>query len=84
MNLAKSPGTGRGITPRDPNSVPGPADRTLTGSRKYLVKQGQSLADIAREVYGNPNKWPVIYNANLGKIRNPANITPGVSLVIPS
>jgi len=83
MNLSKAPGVGRGITPRDPNSVPGPAGPSGS-SRRYLVRQGQSLANIAEEVYGNSSKWPVIYNANLGKIRNPAHLTPGVSLVIPN
>jgi nucleoid-associated protein YgaU len=81
VNLGKAPGVPSGIKPRV--SAPAPASRAGTGTRKYLVREGESLADISREVYGNPNKWPVIYNANLGKIRNPANLTPGISLVIP-
>lgn len=47
----------------------------------YTVKRGDTLSKIAREVYGDPHKYPVIQNAN--NIKNPGQIWVGQVLVIP-
>jgi nucleoid-associated protein YgaU len=49
----------------------------------YTVKKGDCLWFIAGKVYGNPLKWPKIYKANKGKIKNPDRIDPGQVLEIP-
>jgi LysM repeat protein len=49
----------------------------------YTVKKGDSLWRIAGRVYGNPFKWPRIYNANKDKIKSANKIYPGQVLKIP-
>lgn len=49
----------------------------------YTVKKGDSLWRIAGRVYGNPFKWPRIYQANKEKIKTPNKIYPGQVLTIP-
>lgn len=51
----------------------------------YVVKKGDCLWFIAgfKDVYNDPFMWPVIYNANKKKIKNPNLIYPGQKLLIP-
>jgi polar amino acid transport system substrate-binding protein len=50
----------------------------------YVLKQGDTLADIARAVYGSPNQWSVIYYANQDRLgQNTTLLVPGLSLKIP-
>lgn len=51
--------------------------------RIYVVKAGDSLSKIAKEVYGDAKRWKEIYEANKDKIKNPDVIHPGQELVIP-
>jgi nucleoid-associated protein YgaU len=68
-----------------PDTIPLPA--------QYLVKTWASTRDclwnIAAkpEIYGDPLKWPILYNANRDKLPRPNNpdlIHPGMILDIPS
>jgi len=51
----------------------------------YVVKKGDCLWSIAKMkgIYNDPFLWPVIYDANKNKIKNPNLIYPGQKLVIP-
>jgi nucleoid-associated protein YgaU len=49
----------------------------------YTVKTGDYLSKIAKEVYGNANKYNVIFEANKPMLKNPDLIYPGQVLVIP-
>ena len=50
----------------------------------YSVKAGESLADIATRVYGNPSQWPLIFYANQDRMgANASLLVPGVSIRIP-
>jgi len=49
----------------------------------YTVKSGDSLSKIAKEVYGDPMKYPVIFEANTPMLKNPDLIYPGQVLYIP-
>jgi len=54
-----------------------------TGARTYVVKSGDSLSKIAKEVLGDAKRWPEIYEANKALIGdNPNLIHPGQKLVI--
>ena len=64
-------------TPRPPTTPPKPKPRTHT------VVRGDCLWIIARKYYGDGSKWPTIYNANKGKIKNPHWIYPGQVFTIP-
>jgi nucleoid-associated protein YgaU len=54
-----------------------------SGSTTYTVKSGDSLSKIAKNIYGDANKWHRIYDANRDKIKNPDLIHPGQEFTIP-
>ena len=47
------------------------------------VKPGDTLSAIAKEVYGDANKYPAIFEANKPMLSSPDRIYPGQKLVIP-
>lgn len=49
----------------------------------YTVKSGDYLSKIAKQVYGNANKYNVIFEANRPMLDDPDKIYPGQVLVIP-
>lgn len=49
----------------------------------YTVVPGDNLSKIAKQVYGNANKYPVIFEANKPMLKHPDKIYPGQVLVIP-
>jgi nucleoid-associated protein YgaU len=51
--------------------------------RTVVVRRGDTLAAIAARTLGSSARWPAIYSANRGKIRNPGAIYPGQVLVLP-
>jgi nucleoid-associated protein YgaU len=57
---------------------------TTTDTRTYVVKKGDSLSKIAKELYGDANGWRKIYEANPDQIKDPDLIHPGQSLKIPT
>jgi nucleoid-associated protein YgaU len=54
------------------------------GGQTYTVKKGDSLSKIAKQFYGDANKWKKIHAANADKIPNPDLIHPGLQLTIPA
>jgi nucleoid-associated protein YgaU len=50
---------------------------------KYVVKSGDTLSKIAKELYGDGNRWREIFEANKEQIENPNVIRPGWELLIP-
>jgi nucleoid-associated protein YgaU len=49
----------------------------------YTVAAGDSLSKIAKEVYGDAMKYPVIFEANKPMLKDPDKIFPGQVLRIP-
>jgi nucleoid-associated protein YgaU len=49
----------------------------------YTVKSGDSLSKIAKEFYGDPMKYPSIFEANKPMLSDPNKIYPGQVLRIP-
>lgn len=49
----------------------------------YTVKAGDSLSKIAKEVYGDPMKYGVIFEANKPMLQDPDLIYPNQTLRIP-
>lgn len=49
----------------------------------YTVKSGDSLSKIAKEFYGDPMKYPDIFDANKPMLSDPDKIYPGQVLRIP-
>jgi nucleoid-associated protein YgaU len=58
--------------------------RSRATMKRYRVKKGESLRTIATAIYGDKEKWRLIYNVNRSKIPNPDILTPGQILQIPS
>lgn len=54
------------------------------GARTYTAGYGESLWIIAKDHYGKGHKWPVIFEANQDRLRNPDFVPEGVTLVIPA
>ena len=50
----------------------------------YTVKSGDSLSKIAKEFYGDPMKYPTIFEANKPMLSDPDKIYPGQVLRIPN
>lgn len=51
--------------------------------RTYIVQSGDTLSKIAKEYYGDSNKYMDIFNANTDKLSDPNKIQPGQELIIP-
>jgi nucleoid-associated protein YgaU len=49
----------------------------------YTVKKGDFLSKIARTVYGDGNKYLIIFEANKPMLSHPDKIYPGQVLIIP-
>ena len=49
----------------------------------HQVQSGDTLSKIAKEVYGDPMKYPVIFEANKPMLTHPDKIYPGQILRIP-
>ncbi len=49
----------------------------------YTVKKGDYLSKIAKELYGDAKKYPIIFEANKPMLKDPDLIYPGQVLVIP-
>jgi len=52
--------------------------------RYCVVKAGDSLSKIAKELLGDADRWPEIVAANKDRIDDPNAIEPGLKLKIPS
>ena len=76
------------MVPSDPDfsDVQGGGSSTAPsgqGAQTYTVAKGDTLSKIAKEHYGNANKYPVIFEANKPMLKDPDEIYPGQRLRIP-
>jgi polar amino acid transport system substrate-binding protein len=63
--------------------APAPSSAQTCGTN-YTLKAGDTLADIARTVYGSASQWSAIYYANQDRLGdNTTLLVPGLSLRIP-
>jgi nucleoid-associated protein YgaU len=65
------------------SAPPPPSVPPVAAARTYVVVKGDSLSRIAKQQYGDANKWPKIYEANRNIIKDPNLIYPGQTLRIP-
>lgn len=49
----------------------------------YTVVSGDTLSAISRKVYGTPNRWNAIFEANQDVLSSPTALRPGMQLRIP-
>jgi len=69
----------RVATVNDMMTVAKPADE----SKYYTVVKGDNLSKISKQFYGDPNKYPKIFEANKPMLTHPDKIYPGQLLRIP-
>ena len=51
---------------------------------EYKIKEGETLAQIAARVYGNPTQWTVIFYANQDRLgTNASLLVPGLAITLP-
>jgi nucleoid-associated protein YgaU len=50
----------------------------------WVVKSGDSLSKIAKDVYDDGSKYMAIFNANKDQLKDPNLIKPGQKLVLPN
>jgi polar amino acid transport system substrate-binding protein len=61
-----------------------PLASAQTCGTDYVVKEGESLADIAARVYGSSSQWTLIFYANQDRMgANASMLVPGLSIRIP-
>jgi len=53
------------------------------GSRQHLVREGDTLFNLAQQYYGDANQFTAIFNANRDVLQVPDPLVPGTVLVIP-
>lgn len=71
-----------GNEPIDFSDVTG-GGTTSGGPRTYIVRKGDSLSKISKQMYGDTKLWKKIFEANRDKVKNPDLIYPGQELIIP-
>ncbi|MCK5853492.1 tetratricopeptide repeat protein [bacterium] len=54
-----------------------------SSKREYIVKSGDSLAKISEKMYGDKNKYKIIYNANKATLKKASRLKVGQVLIIP-
>jgi nucleoid-associated protein YgaU len=55
----------------------------MAGAQFYTIVKGDNLSKIAKKFYGAANKYPLIFEANRGVIKNANLIFPGQVIRIP-
>ena len=58
-------------------------DQSAPEAKYYTVVSGDTLSKIAKQQYGDANKYPVIFEANKPMLKSPDLIYPGQMLRIP-
>ncbi|GAB4011282.1 peptidoglycan-binding protein LysM [Spirosoma sp. KCTC 42546] len=78
--IALAVGNVEGVSAVDNQLV---VDEPTPEGKYYTVKSGDSLSKIAKEVYGDPMKYGVIFEANKPMLKDPDLIYPDQVLRIP-
>jgi nucleoid-associated protein YgaU len=74
--IASAPSAGQ------PNAPPS-ADVVVETVQTAQVVHGHTLWALSQNYYGDPTRYPVIYEANKTQIHNPNHIYPGQVFVVP-
>jgi nucleoid-associated protein YgaU len=64
-----------------PAPLTNPTSGGVTGRSKHVVSQGENVIQIANRVYGSPNAWRWVAEAN--GIDDPLRVKPGRTLMLP-
>ena len=81
--LVTSPDPTTSVVPSSPPSVAASASQQPREHR-YVVRRGDTLREIAHEIYGDEALWTVLLEANRDVIPDPENLVIGTNLLIPN
>ena len=70
------------VTPSSPRQA-APAPATTTGTRKHIIRPGDTLSKLAQQYYNNRAKWRDIYAANRNVMKNESDLKVGTELKLP-
>ncbi len=59
------------------------ANNAETRPATYIIQPGDNLSKISAQVYGSPDRWRDIFQANRDKLTHPDDLRVGVELKIP-
>lgn len=77
-------GNVQGVSSVDIRNLHVPAATAAEGSVEYyVIQKGDTLSKIAKQHYGDANKYPLIFEANREVIKNADLIFPGQKIRIP-
>lgn len=72
----------RNIQGQEIRSVP--ASSVTARATEYVVKPGDTLAEISKRQYGTTVHWKLILEANRDRLKDERSIRPGQTIVIPA
>jgi nucleoid-associated protein YgaU len=74
------------LRPTGESAAPGRAEvaGSVAEPKTVIIKRGDNLWRISRELYGDGIRYSTIYRANTDQIRNPDLIYPGQVFILPS
>ena len=67
-----------------PGGLSAQSIETAGNVQYYIIQSGDNLSKIAKHFYGDPNKYPVIFEANKEVIKDANKIFPGQKIRIPA
>ncbi|MCF7989291.1 MAG: LysM peptidoglycan-binding domain-containing protein [Thiohalocapsa sp.] len=84
---ARAAGSGQtpeAASPGMPATVPANnGDPAVSGTAVYRVRAQDTLSSIAGKVYGDPGLWERLLDANRDLLDSPADLAPGMMLIVP-
>ena len=66
-----------------PAVTPAPAATRTAGTRRHIVRPGDTLFKLAQQYYGNRSKWRDLYTANRDVMKSETDLKVGMELKIP-
>jgi nucleoid-associated protein YgaU len=60
-----------------------PSVLSAGAERRHTVAPGETLAGVAEQYYGDPDRAGELYRANRDRLRAPQPLDPGTELIIP-
>lgn len=81
--VTNTPGTTAATPTERAPAVAQSANNAPVPPRSYVVESGDTLSKISLKVYGNPNRWNEIYQANRDQMANANSLKIGMTLKIP-
>lgn len=76
-------GTSSGAAAAVAKAATAAANATMNSSKTYTVTAGDTLSEISRQFYGDPNEYMRIFYANRSILKDPDMIQAGQVLTIP-